>query len=830
MQEQQARGVRWIDSAVTDFRFGLRHVARRPISALTIVLVLALGIGFNAAIFLLLYSFVNSPPASIMPDDSQVRIRGISRGMGRPTIGREFSYPEYREYAAQQKLFSSVAAWTSLDAALDVGGEQERLVSGAATYVTANYFQVLGVRPILGAGLPTDVSDTPPSPPLVAVISHVVWERHFDRAPDIVGRTLKVNGVPVTIAGVAPRRFVGARTGGSQVRVWVPLGARPVLQRGTSFDLGSYDAATFGIVARLQPGVTPEQTLPTVEAIAARAAREATRMASGDARSTDVVPLRADNYFPPSGETPGIAGRVITLMIPLIILAITCTNVSALQAALAVARRREIAVRLSLGASRRRVVRQLVTESVLLAVAAGAVGLFVVWALWRLFDSSIPDLQLMLDWRAFAFTFGIALATGVLFGLSPALHATRLAVSEGLKDTASGVVVAARSRLQSALVIAQIAFTQPALLLMGSLILTIASNLPQLPSTLVADRVLDVRFNTNPRYGALDQKREDTLGRLQERLAALPGVATIVPQENDDEFFQVAVHPDDAVSGTDAVGRFLVRSHAAPAGYFSLMGIPIVRGRDFDAGDRSDGRAMVIGADLARRLWGSTDPIGRRLMTAGPNRRSPGPFVVVGVVDEPARDHDAPRIFAPSLRITGHFLIRTHGPADAVIPVVRSIAMAEAPDLPLMSARTLAAIEAGERNSIVRLITAASGGGAVALFLAAIGLYSVVAFAVGQRIREIGIRTALGAGKHQVVGLFLFRGLRLSVAGLAIGLTLSLIAVRLMAAAQGEDPPAGILWVTTLVAVVVIGVALLATWIPARRAARIDPLHALRVD
>ena len=829
-EQQQARGIRWIDSAVTDFRFGVRHVARKPISALTIVLVLALGIGFNAAIFLLLYSFVNSPPAGTTPDDSQVRIRGINREMGRPTIGREFSYPEYREYASQQKLFSSVAAWTSFDVVLDIGSAQERLVSGAATYVTANYFQVLGVRPILGAGLPTDFSDTPSSPPLVAVISHVVWEKHFDRAPDIVGRTLKVNGVPVTIAGVAPRRFVGARTGGSQVRVWVPLGARPVLQRGTSFDLGSYDAATFGIVARLQPGGTPEETRPTVEAIAARAAREATRMASGGGRTTDVVPLRADNYFPPSGETPGIAGRVMTLMIPLIMLAITCTNVSALQAGLAVARRREIAVRLSLGASRRRVVRQLLTESVLLALAAGALGLFVVWVLWRLFESSIPDLQLVLDWPAFAFTFGIALATGILFGLSPALHATRLAVSEGLKDTASGVVVAARSRLQSGLVVAQIAFTQPALLVMGALILGLAANLQQLPSTVVADRILDVRFNTNPRYGALDQKRDDTLGRLQERLAALPGVAAIVPQENDDDYFEVAVHPADAVTATETAGRLRVRSHAAPPGYFSLMGIPVVRGRDFDAADRSDGRVVVIGADFARRVWGSTDPIGRRFVSAGPNRRNLGQVEVVGVVDERAAGDGEPRIFVPSLRITGHFLIRMHGPADPVIPVVRSIASAEAPDLPLVSARTLAAIEAGERNSTMRLITAAGGSGAVALFLAAIGLYSVVAFAVGQRIREIGIRTALGAGKRQVVGLFLFRGLRLSVAGLAIGLTLSLVAVRLMAAAQGDDPPAGILWVTTLVAVVVIGVALLATWIPARRASRIDPLHALRVD
>lgn len=361
----------------------------------------------------------------------------------------------------------------------------------------------------------------------------------------------------------------------------------------------------------------------------------------------------------------------------------------------------------------------------LLALAAGALGLFVVWILWRLFDSSIPELQLMLDWPAFAFTFGVALTTGILFGLSPALHATRLALSEGLKDTASAVVVAARSRLQSGLVVAQIAFTQPALLLMGALILGLTTNLHRLPSSIVADRVLDVRFNTNPRYGSLDQKREDTLRRLQERFTALPGVAAIVPQENADDEFHVAVHPDDAVSGADVAGRMRVRAHAAPPGYFPLMGRAIVRGRDFDAADRTDPRAVMIGTNLARRLWGSTDPIGRRLVSAGPSQRSLGELVVVGLVDETAAgltagNDGAPRIFVPGLQITGHFLVRTHGPADPMIPVIRSVATAEAPELPLVGVRTLAAIEASERSSILRLISAAGGSGAVALFLAAI--------------------------------------------------------------------------------------------------------------
>jgi predicted permease len=831
-QPRRAPGVRWIESILSDLRFGLRHFRRKPVAAATMVVVMALGIGFSLAVFLLLYSFVNGPPPGVVLDESVARIRGIDRSRGpERAIGREFSYVEYREYAAQQDLFSAVAAWTSSDAVLDVGTVDERLHSGAATFVTASYFSVLGLRPVLGVGLPTDAADEAGAPQLVGVISHVVWERYFDRAPDVVGRSMKVNGVRITIAGVAPRRFAGARTGGSHVRVWLPLNARPIVQRGAAFDLMRDDSAIFGLLARLESGAEIERTIPAVEAIASRINQHTSRPG---ARTADVVTLRADNYFPPSGETPGIAGRVVALMFPLIILLITCTNVSALQAGLAIARRREISVRLSLGASRPRVVRQLVTETVLLALAAGALALFVVWILWRAFDASIPDLELVLDWRAFAFTFGLSVATGIVFGLSPALHGTRLALSEVIKDT-GGALVASRSRLQSGLVVAQIAFTQPALLLMGAQLLSLTTDLRALPSQPFADRILEVRFNTNPRYGALDEKREEALRRLQARLQSVPGVAGVVPQETGEDDFDVAVHPADRVADLDIADTLNVRARVAPAGYFALMGIPIIRGRDFTAAERSGGNAVMIGADLARDLWGSADPIGRRFLGAGPNRRNISLFEVVGVVEAPtATRRDASnvgrRIFVPDVGITGHFLIRTHGPAEPVLPAIRSVATTEAPELPIVSAQTLAAIEAGGRRSIRTGITAAGGSGSLALLLSAIGLYAVVAFAVGQRVREIGIRTALGAGRRQVVGMFLFRGLRLCAAGLLVGLTLSLVAVRLMAVAQGEDPPAGTLWLAALVAAVVIGVAMLATWIPARRAAEIDPLRALRVE
>ena len=858
---RDARRVNVIEHTVQDLRFASRHFARAPVVTATMIGIFALGIGFSTALLLFIQSFVSGPVPGISRQESLVRIRGIDRTRPGRAIGREFSYPEYREYAAQRALFSAVAAWTSYDMVFDVEPGQANPQSGAATYVTGGYFQVLGLRPVLGAGLPIEANDADPAPPLVGVISHALWERHLDRSPDVIGRTMKVNGVIITIAGVAPRRFAGARTGGSQMRVWMPLGTRPLVQRTTS-TLSSYDDARFGLAARLQPGVRAEQTRAIVETIAARTAQQMTTGSTGLVASTDVVPMIASNYFPPSSDNAeGSAGRFLSVLFPVLILLITCTNVSALLAGLGVARRREIAVRLALGAGRRRVVRQLVTETVMLAMAAGALGLLVIWLLLRVFEANIPDLSIAIDWRGLAFTFSLALVAGVLFGLSPALHATRLGLLEALKDSA-GVVVARRLRLQSALVVAQIAFTQPALLGMGSVLLEMRSDLRELPAQPHADRILEVRFNVNPRYGSLDDHREHTLVRLQERLAAVPGVEGVVRQEIVDSF-DVEVHPADTVAGLEPAPPQQVRAIAAPAGYFPLMGISFVRGRDFDAAERSPARgrpagipergersgidtgAIVIGSGLARRLWGGADAIGRRLVSVGRNLRGVRTFTIVGVVDDAttdARDHggrhpelpgsrrDGARIFMPWVHTTGHLLVRTRGAAEHLLPAIRAAAVDEAPELPIVSARTIAAVEASERRSVFAAIYAAGGTGALALLLSAIGLYAVVAFAVGQRVREIGIRTALGAGSRQVVRLFVRRGLSLCLFGLVIGLLLGIAGVRVISAVQGSEPPTGILGLSVLVAVFVIGVALVASWIPARSAARIDPLAALRVE
>jgi len=608
---RDARGGRWRDSAVADLRYGCRQFARRPFSTITMIAVLALGIGFNSALFLLVTTLVDSVPPGITPEESLVRVRGGDRSGGRSfTIGREFSYPDFREYAAQTALVSTVAAWTSADVALDVGRDREHLHSGAATYVTANYFQVLGVRP------------------------------------------------------------------------------------------------------------------------------------------------------------------------------------------------------------------------------AAALGLFMIWALVRAFESAIPDLHVTLDWRNLTFTAGVALAAGILFGLSPALHATRLSLADILKDAASAFVPS-RSRLQAGLVVAQIALTQPALLAMGALLLEMVRGVRDLPASVRADRILDVRFNTNPRYGAMDDKRERALARLQARFAALPGVVAVVPQENSDDSADLAVHTMDQAPGVDLQSGEQVRMHAAPPGYFAMMSMPFVLGRDFNpAGTDGDG-SIIIGAGTARRLWGDADPIGRRLVNTGFSQRRTRGYTVVGVVDDSRAGGSARanvRVFVPDVRVTGHFLVQTSDAAQGLAPTIRSVANSDAPEMPIVSARTLAVVEAGERTTFVRAIAAAGGSGAVALLLSAIGLYAMISFAVGQRVREIGIRTALGADHRRLLLLFLRRGLGLSLAGVAVGVALSIVVMRVVAAMSGEEPPAGTAAIALATTTVVAGVALLATWIPARHATRIDPLQALRLD
>jgi predicted permease len=823
-QARDARGARWIDALRADIRFGLRHLRRTPLSTTTMILVLALGLGLNTALYTVDYSLSTMPPAGVTLDDALIRIRGLERPPnGGRVRGRGISYPEFREYAAQRDVFRAVGAWARSDALLEWG--QNRVEVRSIAYVTDGYFRALGVRAGLGAGLPAAPDSG--SPALAAVISNDLWERHFARSPAVLGQTVKVNGVVVTIVGVAPLSFTGA--GGGSIRVWFPMSARGPLERSNTAALQSHDSTVLGVIARLQPNVTRERAMVAVQTIAARAAQQMTRTDSTGTASAEVVPLLANNSNPPASDGNAVA-RLLIRALALLILLIPCTNVSALSVGLAAARRREIAVRLSLGASRRRIVRQLMTESVMLAMAAGALGVFIVWALLAVVSSRLEDVQLAVRWPVVAFTVGIALAAGIGFGISPALHATRFSIAAVLKD--SGAAVVTRSRLQAGLVIAQVACTQPLLFTLGAIILAFFAELDRRPAPTFNDRILAVSFNASVGSTLSEQQREALLLRLRDQFAAVPGVVAVVPQAVTDDITHVAVHADDRVPGVE-YREFRVQTRSAPTGYFAMMGFPIVRGRDFVPTDTSERTATIIRGDLARQLWGSADPIGRRFVSSTATRQDSTVYVVVGVVDERAAglSGDADKhTFVPRVQTTGSMLIRTRDLALPMIPLVRSVAKREAPQLPVRDITTLALVEAEARADVRRLTAGVLGAGAVALFLCAIGLYAVVSFAVGQRTREIGIRTALGADHRRIVGFFFLRGLRLSVIGIGIGLVPSLVLLQVIATIERTDPSNGRWLLASIIAVIVVGVASLATWIPARRAAGVDPLQALRSE
>ncbi|MEX2282473.1 MAG: ABC transporter permease [Gemmatimonadota bacterium] len=832
-QARDARGSRWVESTIADLRFGLRHFRKIPVSTATMILLLALGVGVNTGFFTILYSVRTMPPTGVAQDERLVRIRGtLTDNERRQTRSRPLSFPEIQQYAAQTQLFSEVAAGVSDEAVISVRAGETR-TPGLAVFVSESFFRVIGVQPILGAGLPS-VSDDRAAP--VAVINYAIWDDQFGRSPDVIGKTIQVNDLVATIVGVAPEGFYGAWSGGSAMRVWFPLAARADVLNQVA--LASYDSTSFAAVALLRPGVRLDQAIPTVQLIAGRAAEQIAQRNATITYSADVAPLLANNErIKTEGdriEDLALLGAVT--LIGLLVLVITCTNVSTLLIGLAAARRQEIAVRLSLGAARSRLVRQLVTESVLLATAGGVLAIGVLWIIYRAFGARFPDVQLSLDWTSLAFAFGFAVATGLLFGTSPALHATRLAVADVLKNSAASVV-ATRSRLHGALVVVQIAATQPLLVGLGASMMIVLTQFDRSRTPAHEHNIVVADFSPNALPLA---QLEPELQRLRERFAGLPGVVGVVRPPRNGSRHEMVIHPADRPVGVDTIGQFAIRTFAAPPGYFDFFDGRILLGRDFNAQDVEQGHTVILGRQTARRLFGQANPIGRRLVRAEQPLGDTAAMVVVGVVNDssvsradvyPFMVYTARAKPATAMAMfAGRLLIQTDGPAVSMIPLIRSVANGEAPNLPLISAQTMAQMETNRRANSLRASTSAAAVGLVALFLSTIGLYSIVAFAVSQRAREIGIRTALGANRREVVGLFFYRGLKLGLMGLFVGLPLGILVMRFLTANFLFVPLPSPTVLSGVIAALVLAVGAVATWIPARRAAGIDPLNALRAE
>ena len=828
-----ARGTGGIDALLADGRYAGRQFARRPIITLAMLAVLALGMTISTMLFSLVHSSETMPPPGVPRTEDIVRIRAIQLTPTGGRGGRLMTYEELEQYMALTNQFRTVAGWRELDVPLGTADDQGASNDADATFITETYFTVSGVEPVLGrAPTPAEFAG---GASLVGVISDLVWERLFARSPDVLGRSVAVNGVPVTVIGVTPPRFTGM-SGPSELNVWLPLPALAQIAPGVSAEEEAY-----AVAARLQPGVTASAASAAVHAIAQRVDAAYSDDDAERSLASDVVPMLSVNHDVNSGKHK-TQMRLVIGGLALIVLLVTCTNVSALLAGIAVGRRREVAIRLSLGAARARVVRQLLTESVLLATMAATIALAVVWLAQRIALALLPVLpiDLGLSVPATLFTFGVALTVGLLFGLSPALHATRFSVANALRDSSSAIA-GAQARLQRGLVIAQIAFTQPLVVCLGAMLMMVYAEQQQDGRNEYADRIVAVRLRAASAADDAGPTPEmaEAMRRLRERVAATPGIVGAVPDARYGGMMNdYAAHPEDRVAASTEETVRLSAMHV-PAGWLDIVGTELVAGSDFAAADTAGQTAapVVIGDELAKRLWPGANPLGRRLQhsaqAAQPGEARPM-LTVVGVYEEMENEYAAAAGYdvylAPlaSQAADATLLVRTSSTAEPLFPAMRDVVRAEAPGMVLTQMRTFADMDAADRRMNMLLAATLGSGGLLTLMLAAIGLYAVIALSVGQRTSEIAVRMAIGARARAIVRGFVGRGVRLGVIGLVLGLPLSMLALRTVTSISSGAPSVSWALVTILASAGVLLVVAAAAWVPALRAATVDPADALR--
>ncbi len=833
-EARDARGARWVDALQGDLRFALRYFARHKAGVAIIVAVLALGTGANALIFSTFQAQFLRPAPALSDDDSRARIWALERATQTARWEpRLFAQPELVALAEHREIFSDVAAWTSDEVVFD-GGDSTGARGVAAQFVTPNFFRALGVGLAAGQGFARDGA---PGPDMAAVMSYAIAKQLYGSVAEAVGKRIVVNEMPLRVVGVAPPRFQGAVKNMGKPALWIPVSARADIARISPRWLT--DESVLSLFARLSPGASRDKANALAQLVVTSALPDsATRV--GMARTAHVLAMNAPA---PGASNDEMVAFGIMMGIGALVLLVAWMNVSSLMVASAVGRRHEIAVRLSLGASRARLLRQLVTESTLLALVGGAAGLTLAWwALTWVARTAIDGVDMVPDFGTFAFVLVVALGTGILFGLSPALHATRDGVANALRD--SGTASTTRSRLQRTFVGAQIMLSQPLLVLLGVLLaLVVADYQPLAPE--MSRHVITVTLH--PLATGAPSQRPEAVGALVPRIAERPEVSSAVPQSEGFAVRGVSVR-DRQVADTAPT---IMHVEGAAPGWLALVDVPVILGRDVSLADTATTNLpIVIGSDLARALWGNASPIGRTMPSpplAGLEQDSIT-MTVVGVYDASRRlpiiswgGQSARGSMSASLSrvFTAHgkhwrndqILVRTRGPAEPFLPELQRFIRAEAPSLPVSSMLTLAQVDAQAYRDTLRGAMLAGAGGALALLLASLGLYGVVSLAVQQRTREIGIRIAVGAQPERVARMFLASGVRVSVIALLLGLPLSVVGLKL-AIAQGIfiAPGVNTYAIGAGIAVLLLAVASAATWVPARRAARVDPATTLRVE
>ena len=807
-----------METLLKDIRYGVRGLWKRPGFTAVAVLTLALGIGANTAIFSVVNAVLLRPlqfrdPERLVMIWEDATFAGFPRNTPAPA--------NYVDWKTQTQSFEDVAASAESTFNLTGDGDPERVT---AYQVTANFFPLFGVAPALGRTFVAE--DDRPGAHRVAVLSHGLWQARYGSDPQIVNRDIQLDGEKYTVVGVMPAGFQFME---SDVRLWVPIAleAEQLANRG-----GHY----LKVVARLKPGVTLDQAQADLSAVMARIAKDHPGETLDGKLGAFAVPLREE-------FTGDVRSSLVVLLVAVaFVLLIACANVAGLLLARAVARRREIALRIALGASRPRVVRQLLTESLLLAAAAGIIGTVLAYWSFAFLQNLIPAQMallttLTLDTRILVFTLLVSLITGVVFGLVPALQSAKVDLNEALKQSTR---VTSTGRLRSALIVFEVALSLVLLVGAGLLIQTLFQLFNQY-SVLEPEKVLTMR-TVLPRSKYKEHpQRHAFYKQVLDRVEHLPGVTsagytTSVPlswKGGTSGFVPEGIASPIAGMAYDANHR------EVSANYLQAMNIPLRQGRYFDERDNETSmRVAIINETMARQYWPGENALGRRFNIGDPND---GEWMqIVGIVadvrqmglDEPVKAE----MYLPYQQVTDwpgfiprELAIRTAGDPSSLVGSVRQIIREVDPDQPISNIATMSevlGVEAEQRRMGMIMLVAFAG---LALLLASLGIYGVLAYFVTQHTNEIGVRIALGANRHNILALVLKKGMGLTLLGVAIGLAASFALTRLMSSllfgVKASDP------LTFLVVPLLLAtVALLACWIPARRATRVDPMVALRYE
>ncbi len=816
-------GIRFIGDLAQDLRYGLRQLRRNPGFTAVAVLTLALGISATSTIF----SWINSTLLNPIPGVANTsRLVSVMRGTISEHPTPPFSYPDYKDLRDNNRSFSGLLAYHDDFVSLTGNRKPERIY-GALT--SANYFNVLGVKPVLGHGFLPDEETTPGSGPVV-VISYAFWKSHFNSDPSAVGQVLHINRHPYTIVGVAPPHFQGCATG-LRVDAWIPL----VMDREVwgSTRLENRGIFWLNVLGRLRPGVTRAQAASEMNMLMQQIAARTPNIERGPNQIT----------LDPLWRSPFGANVYLYKTLPLLLglaaalLLLACANVANLLLVRLVPRRREMALRLAMGASRSRLTRQLLVESLLVALAGGAVAMLLTTWSAGTFASFFPPTTLPLtlnghaDGSVMLATLVISILTAVVFGILPALRTSRLAPITVINEEAGRVSGGVhRSRLSRTLVVTQISLSLLLLIAAGLFARSFQKEQDTDPGfdpnhVLLATYDLEPEGFTRAQGIAFDQ-------HLLARLQALPGVKSATLADFSPLSF--TIHSDD-VQPQGYVPQphesmEIDRGVISP-NYFKTLGTPLVAGRGFTDQDNEHSQPVVIvNQEFCKRNWPGQNAIGRQLGLYGRE------YTVVGVAQNAKyrllRYPPEPMVFLPFYQdyySTAIIQLRVAGDPKAFVPVVKKTVAEIDPDLPLFSVTTLKS--SMQFGSVFERLAAMLVGsfGLLALLLAAVGIYGVVAFATRQRTHEIGIRMALGAERRDVLRLVVGQGLKLALVGVIIGIAAALALTRLLSSLlYGVKPADPFTFIS--VSLVLIAVAVLACYIPARRAAKVDPMVALRYE